>query len=254
MEKNLFRSLTVLADGEQVTGFCYAHLTGREALGLLPLPYTLRILNLPDSGAGQLYAAKELTVLRDNSLLAYGRISAVLRQNVPEGALTEVVFSPGLALWEAPVSLSVEAGVSVSETLRRILTASGTGIQLLPFPGEDPVRSRGQAFFGRTVECVNEALSAADAWACLSSAGLRVIPREGLPVSLYLSERDLIDMPSFTDGQMILRTTVTGWPVGEKVSVKWKNGSAEGLVVERRVDINTHWGRWENTLIVQMNT
>ena len=92
MEKNLFRSLTVLADGGQVTGFCYAHLTGREALGLLPLPYTLQILNLPDSGAGQLYAAKELTVLRDNSLLAYGRISAVLRQNVPEGALTEVSF------------------------------------------------------------------------------------------------------------------------------------------------------------------
>ena len=53
MEKNLFRSLTVLADGEQVTGFCYAHLTGREALGLLPLPYTLRILNLPDSGLDQ---------------------------------------------------------------------------------------------------------------------------------------------------------------------------------------------------------
>ena len=35
MEKNLFRSLTVLADGEQVTGFCCARLTGREALGLL---------------------------------------------------------------------------------------------------------------------------------------------------------------------------------------------------------------------------
>lgn len=254
MEKNLFRSLTVLADGEQVTGFCYAHLTGREALGLLPLPYTLRILNLPDSGAGQLYAAKELTVLRDNSLLAYGRILAVLRQNVPEGALTEVVFSPGLALWEAPVSLSVEAGVSVSETLRRILAASGTGTLLLAFPGEDPVRTRGQAFYGRTAECVNEALSAVPAWACLSPVGLRVIPREGLPVSLYLSERDLIDVPSFTDGQMILRTTVTGWPVGEKVSVKWKNGSAEGLVVERRVDINTMDGKWESTLIIKMNT
>ena len=252
MEKNLFRSLTVLADGEQVTGFCYAHLTGREALGLLPLPFTLRILNLPDSGAGQLRAAKGVTVLRDNSLLAYGRISAVLRQNMPEGALTEVFFSPGLTLWEAPVSLSVEAGVSVSETLRRILEASGTGIPLLAFPGEDPLRSRGQAFYGRAAECAEEALSAVPARACLSPAGLRVIPAEGLPVSLHLSERDLIDVPFFTDGQMILRTTVTGWPIGEKVSVKWKNGSAEGLVVERRVDINTHGGRWESTLIIEM--
>ena len=252
MEKNLFRSLTVLADGEQVTGFCYARLTGREALDLLPLPYTLRILNLPDSGTGQLYAAKEVSVLRDNSLLACGRVSAVLRQNVPEGALAEVVFSPGLSLWEAPVSLSVEAGVSVSETLRRILAASGTGIPLLAFPGEDPVRTRGQAFYGRAAECINEALSAIPARAFLGPAGLRVIPREGLPVSLHLSERDLIDVPSFTDGRMILRTTVTGWPVGERVSVKWKNGSAEGLVTERRVDINTHEGRWESTLIIRL--
>ena len=254
MEKNLFRSLTVLADGEQVTGFCYARLTGRETLSLLPLPYTLRILNLPDSGAGQLYTAKELAVLRENSLLAYGRVSAVLRRNVPEGSLTEVVFSPGLKLWEAPVSLSVEAGASVSETLRRILAASGTGIPLLAFPGEDPVRTRGQAFYGRAAECVNEALSAAAASACLCPAGLRVIPRKGLPVSLHLSERDLIDEPSFTDGQMILRTTVTGWPVGEKASVKWKDGSAEGLVMERRIDADTMNGKWENTLIVQMNT
>ena len=254
MEKNLFRSLTVLADGEQVTGFCYARLTGREALDLLPLPYTLRILNLPDSGTGQLYAAKEVSVLRDNSLLACGRVSAVLRQNVPEGALTEVVFSPGLPLWEVPVSLSVEAGVSVSETLRRILAASGTGIPLLAFPGEDPVRIRGQAFYGRAAECVNEALSAVPARAFLGPAGLRVIPREGLPVSLHLSERDLIDVPSFTDGRMILRTTVTGCPVGERASVKWKNGSAEGLVTERRMEADTQNGKWETTLIVQINT
>ena len=80
MEKNLFRSLTVLADGEQVTGFCYARLTGREALGLLPLPYPLRLLNLPDSGTGLLYAAGNLSVLRDRSLLAWGRVSAVLRR------------------------------------------------------------------------------------------------------------------------------------------------------------------------------
>ena len=83
-----------------MTGFCYARLTGREALGLLPLPYTLRLLNLPDSGTGLLYAARNLSVLRDGSLLAWGRVSAVLRRTVPEGTLMEVVFSLGLPLWE----------------------------------------------------------------------------------------------------------------------------------------------------------
>jgi hypothetical protein len=42
-----------------------------------------------------------------------------------------VAIAPGLKLWEAPVSLDVEAGVTVSETVQRLLDASGTGIQLL---------------------------------------------------------------------------------------------------------------------------
>ena len=37
--------------------------------------------------------------------------------------------------------------------------ASGTGIQLLSFPGEDPVSTRGQVFFGRAAECIEEALT-----------------------------------------------------------------------------------------------
>ena len=79
-----------------------------------------------------------------------------------------------------------------------------------------------------------------------------MIPAEGLPVSLYLTDRDLIDTPFFTDGQMILRTTVTGWPVGERISVKWKDGSAEGLVTERRMDIDTLNGKWESMLLISL--
>ena len=51
---------------------------------------------------------------------------------------------------------------------------------------------------------------------------------------------------------MILRTTVTGWPVGERISVKWKDGSAEGLVTERRMDIDTLNGKWESMLLISL--
>ena len=103
-------------------------------------------------------------------------------------------------------------------------------------------------------------------WLCLLLACLLMLPaavpaRGETPADirvllrrLYLTDRDLIDTPCFTDGQMILRTTVTGWPVGERISVKWKDGSAEGLVTERRMDIDTLNGKWESTLIIQMNT
>ena len=221
----------------------------------------------PGPFAAALYAAasepagfrNRAAVRRKESFGPAGRIPAGLGTGVG-GAAADCAggnpdggsLFPGPPLWEAPVSLSVEAGVSVSETLRRILAASGTGISLLAFPGPDPVRTRGQAFYGRAAECAEEALSAVPARACLSPAGLRVIPAEGLPVSLYLTDRDLIDTPFFTDGQMILRTTVTGWPVGERISVKWKDGSAEGLVTERRMDIDTLNGKWESMLLISL--
>ena len=250
---DLSRTLTVLADGEELSSFSHARLTGRDAAGLYPMPFTLRLWNLSDDGYYRIEAAKTLSVLHEDSVLASGRITDACRRNVPEGTLTEIVFSAGIGLWESRVSLSVEAGVSVSETVRRILAASGTGISLLSFPGKDPVRSRGQAFFGRAAECVEEALSAAGARGYLVPAGLCVIPSSGLPVSLELTEEDLPDPPVRVGSKyLLLRTKVTGWPLGKQASVTWKGQTAEGLVTERSVDADNQEGKWQSELLLQL--
>ena len=76
----------------------------------------------------RLQNAKNLSVMREDSCLAFGRVSDVFTETVPEGTVTVVAFSTGLDLWESRVSLSVPAGVSVSETVRRILSAPGIAI------------------------------------------------------------------------------------------------------------------------------
>ena len=252
MSNPLIRSLTVLADGERVNGFCRVSVTGRETLGLEPLPFILRAWNPDDSAHAMLAAAKTVTVLREDSLLAAGRIAGVYLRTVPEGMITEVVFSPNLALWEAPVSLSVEAGASVFETVQRILEASGTGIRLLPCTGPDPVFSRGQAFYGRGAECVNDVLSAVPARGYMTEAGLCAVPAVGLPVSLTLTEKDLTDVPVFTGGKMLLRTKPVGWPLGKRAKVKWKNESAEGLVTERSIAADNMTGGWQAEIILEI--
>ncbi len=250
---DLSRSLSVLADGEPVTGFSRARLTGKEALGLYPAPFLLRLWNLSDSDRRRLSAAKELSVRREDSILAAGQVADACHAPVPEGMLTELVFSPGLGLWEVPVSLSVEAGVSVSETVRRILEASGTGIRLLSFPGEDPVRTRGQAFFGRAAECVTEALSAASARCCLAPSGLCVIPASGLPVSLSLGGEELAGEPVRAGKNLLLlRTGPLGWLLGKAVSVKWEGGAVEGLVVERSIDADTVKADWQAEVVLEI--
>ena len=250
---DLSRTLSVSADGEPVTGFRHARLNGRDSLGLYPMPFTLRLWNLADSGFRQVSAARELSVSHGGSVLAAGRSSDVFRRTVPEGTVTEVVFAAGLELWETPVSLSVEAGVSVSETVRRILEASGTGISLLSFPGEDPVRARGQAFCGSAASCIETALSAAGARCCLAPSGLCVIPASDLPLSLQLSGADLSGAPERASGnRAVLRTGVTGWPLGKAASAGWKGETVQGLLTERAVDADNMEDIWQAELVLEL--
>ncbi|MCR5297241.1 MAG: hypothetical protein K6E17_07500 [Clostridiales bacterium] len=253
MTNELNRELIVTADGNPVESFNRACLRGSDMLGLYPMPFTLKIWNISESDYYLLSAAKEITVSSEGSILASGTVSDVYWGMTPEGKVTEVIFSPVIRLWEAPVSLSVEAGVKVSETVRKILEASGTGISMLTFPGNDPVRSRGQAFFGRAAECVADALSAASARSCLTAAGLCVIPSSGLPVSMELTEEDLIDEPIRAgDMLMTLKTKPTGWPLGKMVSVTWKGVTTTGLVIERSIDADNAEGNWQAELILEV--
>ena len=247
--------LTVLTDGTPFDAGCCFRLSGTTRIGLFPSLFVLECRNLPEPDICRLRNTKELSVLREDSCLASGRVSDVFCRTVPEGTVTAVAFSRGLDLWENRVSLSVPAGVSVSETVHRLLSASGTGIRLLSFPGEDPVFSRGQAFCGRAAECVAEALSAGNAVGYLVPAGLCVIPADPLPAALHLAGKDLADRPEFADGgrKMILSTTVTGFRPGEEMTLDWKGETYSGRILERMVEADTGPGPWKTQLLVQLH-
>ena len=249
------RELTVLTDGAPLNAACRFHLSGKTSIGLFPSLFTLQAWNLSEEEVFRLRNTKRLAVCRGDSCLASGAVSDVFRQTVPEGTVTTAAFSLGLNLWEIPVSLSVEAGVSVSETVRRLLAASGTGMQLLSFPGRDPVFSRGQAFCGRAAECIGEALSAAGARSVLVPAGLCVIQAEPLPATLHLSEKDLTDAPAFADGgrKMILSTTVTGFQPGEQMTLEYGGIRYSGLILERMTEADTASGPWMTQLLIELH-
>ena len=120
------RELLVFTDGARFASGCRFHLAGKTDIGLFPSLFTLQAWNLREKDYLLLASAKTLEVRRGDSCLALGKVTDVFRRTVPEGTVTVAAFSPGLELWEAPVSLAVEAGASVSDTVRGILAASGT--------------------------------------------------------------------------------------------------------------------------------
>ena len=252
MQNRMNRTLIILADGEPVTGYARARLLGTERLGLYPSMFMLHLWNVAEEDYLALSRSREVTVLHEDVVLVSGTVSDAFRSRGKSGTEAHVAIAPGLKLWEAPVSLDVEAGVTVSETVQRLLDASGTGIQLLSFPGEDPVVSRGQAFFGRAAECIEEALGKTGAGCCLVPSGLCVVPKEGLPVSMVLTEEDLMDVPSFNcGGDMVLRTGPVGWTLGKGVEVRYGETVNRGLITERRLNLDTGDGAWRVELIVQ---
>ena len=246
------RHLSVLADNEPFAPDSRFRLAGTVRIGLFPSLFLLECWNLSDPEVYRLRNTKELSVMREDSCLAFGRVSDVFCRTVPEGTVTTAAFSLGLDLWESRISVSVPAGTSASETVRRLLEASGTGIRLLSFPGKDPVFSRGQAFFGRAAECIEEALSAANAGGYLVPAGLCVIPAEPLPATLHLSERDLTDRPAFADSgrKMILSTSVTGFQPGEEMTLETDGKAFSGLILERMTEADTAVGPWAAQLLI----
>ncbi len=251
MDKDFDRTLTVFADNQSVTGYARAKLIGTERLGLYPSLFMLDLWNVAEEDYLMLSRCRKLTVNHGKVVLVSGIVSDVFRNRSKSGTETHVAISSGLNLWEAPVSLSVESGVTVSETVRRLLQASGTGIQLLFFPDVDPVMSRGQAFFGRAAECIEEALGKIGASCCLVPSGLCVVPKNGLPTIMVLTEEDLMDVPSFNcGGDMVLRTRPAGWTLGKGVKVIYGGTVTKGLITERMLNLDTGEGPWCVELVV----
>ena len=253
MINRMDRTLTIMADGEPVTGYARARLLGTEKLGLYPSLFMLHLWNVAEEDYLALSRSREVTVLHEDVVLVSGTVSDAFRSKGKSGTEAHVAIAPGLKLWEAPVSLDVEAGVTVSETIRQLLEASGTEMQLLSFPGEDPVVSRGQAFFGRAAECIEEALGKAGARCCQIPSGLCVVPKEGLPVSMVLTEEDLTDVPSFNcGGDMVLRTGPAGWTLGKGVEVRYGGTVSRGLISERMINLDTGDGAWRAELVIEI--
>ena len=281
------RDLRVFLDGvpfTQGTGF---RLTGRVDLNLFPDLFMLQCRNLPKEGIFQMQNTRQISVvsngsrlasgqtsgLPNGSCLASGQLSDVYTQTVPEGTVTVAAFSLGLDLWNAEVCVSCPAGTSISEDVRAILEASGTGIQPLSFPGEDPQPLRGRAYVGRAAEAITQALShcngigsddapsintsstAACARGFLTPAGLQVIPKDPLPASLHLTEADLTDRPVFADAgrKMILSTNVVGFQPGDEMTLSFEGVTTKGLIVSRMVDADSYSGPWKTELLIEVH-
>ena len=252
------RSLSVMLDGEPFSFSGRMRLRGEDELSLFPALFTLELWNLPEEYFLRLFRAKVISVSHDDACLVSGMISDVFRHPTQEGVKTTVAISLGLDLWESTVSLAVPAGITLSDTVRQILAASGTGICLLADLENDSTLVRSQSFFGRASECISSVLSAVSSHAMLTPSGLMIVPPGGMNEAVRITESDLTDTVAFAGGSLrgtkplaILSATVAGWRPGQTVEVRQRNVSFRGIIVSRSVDADTAAGPWKCEMIIE---
>ena len=206
------------------------------------------------SGSASQIPSASLSSHAGSSILASGSILSVFPRIQSGRRILSVSFSPGMALWQSAVSLSLTGGMRVSDTIRAILAASGTGIRLSAFLAEDRPLSRPQAFFGRACDALRLLAESVRARICLTPAGLCVVDPSQQSPTLFLPEDALRSDPVFLHDRCILSTEAAGWPLGTCLRFRWKGSSHQGLLSARMLNLDNGDGPWQSQLEVTLSS
>ena len=216
----------------------------------MPQLFTMEIENLSESSAEKLANCREMAVRSNGSVLAVGDSIFCCPRWIDGRKVLAVSFSYGFRLWKASVSLSLAAGMKISDTIREVLKASGTGIQLAGYTARDFALTRPQAFFGRACEALERLADSADGRAGLTPAGVCVIGAGEQTPTVVMPENGLLSEPIFLKDRVILKTGIVGWPLGTCVRFRWNGADYQGVMMSRMLDLDNAGGSWESQIEV----
>ena len=270
------RDFHLFADDVEIARGCRMMLIAHETMTLRPALHQLEILDLSDSSVSLLAGTNRIEVRSGNSVLAFGELVDTVTQSISGKRQTSLIFSPGLSLWQTSVSLSVAAGMKISDTIRSLLAEAGKTVpqsqagqtgtsdfgspidsvfSLAAFTAEDRIMSRPQAFFGRTCDALAMLAETAGADAFLSPAGVCVsAPKtESKASAVEVPERALLSAPIQTGDRLLAVTEMIGWPLGENLTVTWQGVSHTGRLVSRLIQADTGDGPWKSELELELD-
>ena len=244
------RDLHLFADDTEIGQGCRMRLALREEFSLMPQLFHLEIENLSESSAEMLANCREMAVRSNGSVLATGDSIFCCPRWIDGRKVLAVSFSYGFRLWKASVSLSLAAGMKISDTIREVLKASGTGIPMAGYTAKDFALTRPQAFFGRACEALERLADSVDGRAGLTPTGVCVIGAGEQTPTVVMPEDGLLSEPIFLKDRVILKTGIVGWPLGTCVRFRWNGADYQGVMMSRMLDLDNAGGSWESQIEV----
>ena len=244
------RDLHLFSDDMEIGQGCRMKVNIREEFSLMPQLFTMEIENLSDASVKLLANCREMAVRSNGSVLAMGDSIFCCPRWVDGRKVLAVSFSYGFRLWKASVSLSLAAGMKITDTIREVMKASGTGIPMAGYTARDFALSRPQAFFGRACEALERLADSVDGRIGLTPAGVCVIGTEKVTPTVMIPEEGLLSEPIFLKDRVILKTGIVGWPLGTCVQFTWKGNTWKGVIISRMLDLDNADGPWNSQMEV----
>lgn len=262
------RTLLIEADGAPLDVTSRVRLTGSATLGLLPTCWRLSMPHLPQDLTTRLRDARSLRVLDENgALLAAGRAEQVFATLLPDDTpVTEVLFSEAPDFLRATVDLTLPAGLTATELLRRVVAGCSAPVPVcgMPTPAAYqtagstplPVTTRCSVFHGRARDAVTDLARSAGLVPYLEDGCLSLADPAAPGTCLTFVDSDLLAPPALIttdrgspDG-VLLRVSPAAFPLGRPVQASQNGEIFRGVLVARALDLDTWNGSWQATLLL----
>ena len=242
------RQLYISLDGQPLETACRLHLRGQARMTLHPTVFRLDFHSPSESILGLLSSARTLSVTSTfQSLLATGTILDVITQTVSGEPITTVFFADSASLDDAFISLSVPAGTTTRAAVTSILAASTVPLPLVAYTAADRPLPRPAAFFGSLADALQSLADDLHAHAFVFRSAVFMLGREAPATVCEIPSEDLLDAITSGREEILLTTTLKGWPIGSIV----RAGDCTGRAITQIIDADTGEGPWFTKLILR---
>lgn len=237
------RPMKVYADNDEVAKKLRKRLIGKTVMSLMPDFYTLEISGLLDEDMQYLKFCKEIKVVgEDNSILALGKIQEIYQRQEGMSEVTTVSFADGMDFWTTITNQSIGKGATVRNSIATVLGS----FPLASYMADDDRFFRGQAYLGRLPDVVSAMAKSVHARAYFTQSQVHVVKKGAASSVLFIPDKEIIDLPGFTNGMCIIKTKVKGYPVGLMVVMEGQEKKYRLLSQALRADC------WEGDWISEL--
>ena len=238
---NESRPLILEAGGVQIADGARIRVRGSAAMNLMPNCYFVDVYGLTGYDMAEMTRKVQISVYGEyNGLLLTGELEDIYAHSEALARITTLVVSDGMSFWQTPVSRTLKAGATVSQTARALLK----DVVPMGYNAKDFKILRGQTYTGRLADQIAMLAKSVDARVYFLNGSVQFTGKNRTTDITELPEDEIVNRPGEADGVLSVETIAKGYSVGRGYSVYGR----PYRLIRQTYDLDNWQGAWKSEL------